>query len=45
MYMGKGISMVGLKFFNNIRKGVFCVFVVIIDGYFYDVVVQLFVDF
>lgn len=36
MYVGKGFKMVVEKFFNEFRNGVFCVFIVIIDGRFRD---------
>ena len=39
-YTGKGIRMAGSKLFNNIRKGVPRVLVVITDGYSHDAVAQ-----
>lgn len=45
MYIGVGLKMVGEKLFSNIRKGVLCVFIVIMDGFFYDNVVEFFVVF
>lgn len=45
MYVGKGFKMVVEKFFNEFRNGVFCVFIVIIDGRFRDGFIKFLEEF